>query len=50
MILTPLFTPPLNTAVGGEKLTVQLVDVEKSNDKYSFGFDNLKHHLNFIPH
>jgi hypothetical protein len=42
MILTPLFTPPLDTKVGGERPTVQLVDVEKKGDKYSFVFDKLK--------
>ncbi|OOC62881.1 DUF4091 domain-containing protein [Paenibacillus ihbetae] len=42
MLLTPLFTPPLDTAVGGERLTVQLVDVEKSGDGYAFGFDKLE--------
>ncbi len=42
MILTPLFTPPLDTEVGGERPTVQLVDVEKSGYTYKFGFDRLK--------
>lgn len=43
MILTPLFTPPLDTAVGGERPTVQLVDVKQTGpDTYSFGFDLLK--------
>lgn len=42
MILTPIFTPPLDTEVGGERPTVQLVDVEKSGSTYSFGFDKLK--------
>ena len=42
MILTPLFTPPLDTAIGGERPTVQLVDVEKVGDSYRFGFDKLK--------
>lgn len=41
-ILTPLFTPPLDTAVGGERLTVQLVDVKKRGSKYLFNFSNLK--------
>ncbi len=41
MILTPVFTPPLDTAVGGERPTVQLVDVNLDNGKYSFGFDKL---------
>ncbi len=40
MLLTPIFTPPLDTAVGGERLTVQLVDVTVSNEKYDFGFAN----------
>ncbi len=42
MILTPLFTPPLDTAVGAERPTVQLVDVEKVQETYHFGFDRLK--------
>lgn len=39
MLLTPIFTPPLDTEVGGERLTVQLVDVFLKDGKYSFGFD-----------
>ncbi len=27
MLLTPIFTPPLDTAIGGERTTVQLVGV-----------------------
>lgn len=42
MILTPIFTPPLDTEVGGERPTVQLVDIIKEGDTYSFGFDKLK--------
>lgn len=42
MLLTPLFTPPLDTAVGGERPTVQLVDVFKEGESYTFGFDRLK--------
>lgn len=41
MILTPVFTPPLDTAVGGERLTVQLVDVFFDDKNYSFGFEKL---------
>ncbi len=40
-ILTPIFTPPLDTVVGGERTTVQLVDVTVENGKYSFGFEKL---------
>lgn len=39
MLLTPVFTPPLDTEIGGERLTVQLVDVKLESGKYSFGFD-----------
>lgn len=41
MILTPIFTPALDTKVGGERPTVQLVDVMYDNGKYSFGFEKL---------
>lgn len=42
MVLTPLFTPPLDTKIGGERPTVQLVGVTKNNGVYSFDFANLK--------
>lgn len=42
MILTPIFTPPLDTAIGGERPTVQLVDVFRTGDKYEFGFQKLE--------
>ena len=41
MLLTPIFTPPLDTAVGGERTTVQLIDVKKNGEKYGFGFEKL---------
>ncbi|NLN05337.1 MAG: DUF4091 domain-containing protein [Clostridiaceae bacterium] len=41
MLLTPIFTPPLDTRVGGERRTIQLVDVYKNGDSYSFNFDKL---------
>ncbi len=41
MILTPVFTPPLDTQVGGERTTIQLVDVYKNQGTYSFGFEKL---------
>lgn len=42
MILTPMFTPPLDTAVGGERPTVQLVQVELMDDgRYRFDFSQL---------
>lgn len=41
MLLTPVFTPPLDTYVGGERGTAQLVDITLENGKYSFGFEKL---------
>lgn len=40
-ILTPVFTPPLDTQVGGERRTTQLVDVYREQGEYAFGFDKL---------
>ena len=42
MILTPIFTPALDTARGEERRTVQLVDVFVDNGRYSFGFEKLE--------
>lgn len=42
MILTPVFTPPLDTDIGGERTTVQLVDVKKENGAYTFNFDKFR--------
>ena len=42
MILTPIFTPPLDTRVGGERPTVQLVQVQKRGAQYQFDFSALK--------
>ncbi len=41
-VLTPVFTPPLDTAVGGERTTVQLVGIVKDGDRYQFDFSLLK--------
>ena len=38
MLLTPIFTPPLDTAIGGERPTMQLIGVTKTGDDYSFDF------------
>ena len=45
MLLTPIFTPPLDTAVGGERPTVQLVKVIKENNTYSFDFTNFRRYV-----
>ncbi len=40
-ILTPVFTPPLDTLVGHERRTTQLVDVYREEGEYAFGFEKL---------
>lgn len=42
MLLTPIHTPPLDTAVGGERMTCQLVDIRVSNSGYDFGFERFE--------
>lgn len=42
LLLTPVFTPPLDTQIGGERTTVQLVDVSVTPDGYKFGFKKLR--------
>lgn len=48
MLLTPLFTPPLDTCKGGERMTAQLVDVTVTDGEFSFGFGKLKEFLDFV--
>lgn len=45
MILTPVVTPPLDTAVGGERPTVQLVQVEKTAQGYRFDCERLRRYI-----
>ncbi|MBQ8552126.1 MAG: DUF4091 domain-containing protein [Clostridia bacterium] len=45
MILTPVLTPPLDTGVGHERPTVQLVDVTLSDGKYSFSYEKLDRYI-----
>ena len=44
-IFTPILTPPLDTAVGKQRPTVQLVDIEKRSDGYSFDFSRLYRYI-----
>ena len=41
-LLTPLFTPPLDTEVGGERPTVQLVGVTRDGGGYRFDLTDLR--------
>lgn len=40
-VLTPIFTPPLDTRIGGERPTVQLIGVTVKDKQYTFDFSNL---------
>lgn len=48
MILTPIFTVPLDTKVGGERPTAQLVDIKVKGGKYSFSFDKLDRWIDML--
>ena len=56
MILVPLFTPPLDTGIGLERTTVQLVDVKVCGDEVSdsmedkFDFQKLKRFVDMCQH
>ncbi len=45
MLLTPVLTPPLDTAVGHERPTVQLVDIKVTDDGYVFGYEKLDRYV-----
>ena len=47
MLYVPLFTPPLDTLVGGERLDVQLIRVKRIENKYTFDVSELEKFLNF---
>lgn len=47
MLYTPLFTPPLDTYIGGERKTVQLINVTRADGKYCFSFKKLDRFINF---
>lgn len=47
MIYTPLFTPPLDTYVGGERKTVQLIDIKEVDGNYVFNFVKLEKFITF---
>ena len=37
-LLTPVFTPPIDTKVGGERLTTQLTEIKKTGNEYFFSW------------
>ena len=45
LLLTPCFTPPLDTPVGKERKTVQLVGVKLENGEYRFDFSLLEKYI-----
>ena len=49
MLFTPLFTPPIDTEIGGERRTAQLIDVRiNDNGDYEFCFEKLKCFCEFV--
>lgn len=47
LLLTPLFTPPLDTAIGSERPTVQLIGVEVTEEGYRFDFGEFRRFVAF---
>lgn len=45
MLVPPIFTPPVDTFVGGERTTVQLVKIKKDNEEYSFDFSLFERYI-----
>ncbi len=45
MLLVPIHTPPLDTEVGTRRPCVQLVDIEKTGDTYTFGFEKFRRYI-----
>lgn len=45
MVLLPAFTPPLDTPVGKERMTVQLVKVKVNGTSYEFDFSLMKKYI-----
>lgn len=49
MLITPIFTFVLDTMVGGERFTTQLVDINFDGvEKYEFSFDKLDKFIDFV--
>ncbi len=46
-LLLPAFTPTLDTAVGDERMNVQLVEIEKTDGGWHFGFEKMRR---FVRH
>lgn len=47
MLYTPVFTPALDTYIGGERMTVQLVDIKRHGETYEFDFSRLDRFIDF---
>lgn len=45
VLLTPLWTPPLDTAIGHERPTTQLLDIVKDGDRYTFDFTRFERYI-----
>ena len=41
-LLLPAFTPALDTVVGAERMNVQLVEIERTQDGWLFGFEKMR--------
>ena len=45
VLMTPLWTPPLDTGINRERRTVQLLKIKKNKDRYTFDFSRLDRYV-----
>ena len=48
MILTPVITPPLDTSIGLRRKCVQLTQIEKTGEIYTFDFSKLRRFISLL--
>ena len=47
-LFTPIFTPPIDTYVGGERLTNQLITIKKTGNRYSYSWKLLDRWIDMV--
>lgn len=48
MLLTPFWTPPIDTAVGARRLTTQLLDITETSGRFEFGTERVDRWLDLL--
>ena len=48
MLLTPVWTPPIDTAIGTNRDTTQLLDISVTDGRYTFGHERLDRWMDIL--